>query len=42
MDGMVYFAELMKDYEKIITYYIQEENYRKALEALAKQASVSI
>ncbi|CAF1037381.1 unnamed protein product [Brachionus calyciflorus] len=34
---MVYFAEVMSDYPQIIMHYIQEENYRKALEALAKQ-----
>lgn len=37
MDDLVYFAEVMKDYPQIITHYLQEENYRKALEALAKQ-----
>lgn len=34
---MVYFAEVMKDYPHIITFFIQEGNYRKALEALAKE-----
>jgi hypothetical protein len=29
----------MKDYVQIILHYLQEENYRKALEALAKQVN---
>ena len=37
MSDLVYFAEVMKDYPQIITHYLQEENYRKALEALSKQ-----
>ena len=37
MDDLIYFAEIMKDYEKIIGYYIQQENYLKALQALGKQ-----
>jgi hypothetical protein len=32
---LVYFAQVMKDYPQIIAHYLQEENYRKALEALA-------
>lgn len=42
MDDLVYFAEVMKDYPQIITHYLQEENYRKALEALAKQNSLEM
>ena len=34
---LIYFAQVMKDYPQIIQHYLQEENYRKALEALAKQ-----
>lgn len=37
VSDMIYFAEAMKDYAHIIAHYIQEENYQKALEALAKQ-----
>jgi hypothetical protein len=40
MDDLIYFAEIMKDYEKIIGYYIQQENYIKALQALSKQVIV--
>lgn len=36
---MIYFAEVMKDYAQIIAHYIQEENYQKALDALAKQVN---
>jgi hypothetical protein len=32
----------MKDYPQIIMHYLQEENYRKALEALAKQVKFPI
>jgi hypothetical protein len=39
MSDLVYFAEVMKDYPQIITHYLQEENYRKALEALSKQVN---
>lgn len=42
MDDLVYFAEVMKDYPQIITQYLQEENYRKALEALSKQNNIEI
>jgi hypothetical protein len=42
MGDLVYFAEVMKDYTQIIVHYIQEENYRKALEALAKQSNPEI
>jgi vacuolar protein sorting-associated protein 18 len=41
MDDLVYFAEVMKDYPQIIMHYLQEENHRKALEALAKQVICS-
>ena len=37
VNDLVYFAEVMKDYPQIIMHYLQEENYRKALEALSKQ-----
>jgi hypothetical protein len=40
MDDLIYFAEIMKDYEKIIGYYIQYENYLKALQALGKQVRI--
>ena len=39
MDDLVYFAELMKDYEKIINYYIHEENYCKALDRFNKTST---
>lgn len=42
ISDMIYFAEVMKDYAQIIAHYIQEENYRKALEALAKQVFIEI
>ena len=41
MDDLIHFAEIMKDYEKIIGYYIQYENYVKALQALGKQVRFS-
>jgi hypothetical protein len=40
MGDLVYFAEVMRDYGQIIVHYLQEENYRKALEALVKQVSL--
>jgi len=40
MDDLVYFAEVMKDYPQIITHYLQEENFHKALEALSKQTNI--
>lgn len=39
ISDLIYFAEVMKDYPQIIMHYLQEENYRKALEALAKQVN---
>jgi hypothetical protein len=42
MEDLVYFAEVMRDYPQIIVHYLQEENHRKALEALAKQVCVTI
>lgn len=39
---LIYFAQVMKDYPQIIQHYLQEENYRKALEALAKQNNSEI
>ena len=39
---LVYFAEAMRDYPQIIVHYLQEENYVKALEALAKQNTSEI
>lgn len=36
---MMFFAVLMKDYEKVISHYIQSEDYPKALEYLIKHVN---
>ncbi|TPX62294.1 hypothetical protein PhCBS80983_g00536 [Powellomyces hirtus] len=39
---LLYFLELMGDFERVITHWIQEKNWQKALEALARQSSMSL
>ncbi|XP_065844581.1 vacuolar protein sorting-associated protein 18 homolog [Oscarella lobularis] len=38
-EDLVYFARLMKDYEKVISYYVQQEGYAEALDILARQGN---
>lgn len=38
VEFMIYFAILMHDYEKVVSHYIQADDYRKALEYLMKQS----
>ncbi|EDV25490.1 uncharacterized protein TRIADDRAFT_55631 [Trichoplax adhaerens] len=36
-DNMIFFAKLMNDHEKVITYYIQRDRFKEALNALSNQ-----
>ena len=38
MDELLYFAELLGDFERVITHYIQVCDYKRALETLQKNA----
>ncbi|CAD5115789.1 DgyrCDS4731 [Dimorphilus gyrociliatus] len=40
-DDMMFFAVLMKDYEKVISHYVQSEDYPKALEYLIKHSDLN-
>ncbi|KAG0263918.1 hypothetical protein DFQ27_001570 [Actinomortierella ambigua] len=37
---LLFFAELIGDYERVISHWIQEKNYNNALEVLSKQESL--
>ncbi|CAG5120863.1 unnamed protein product, partial [Candidula unifasciata] len=37
VEDLVFFAVLMKDFERVISHHIQHDNYRGALEVLTKQ-----
>ena len=37
--NLIYFASLMKDYDKVIQYYLQHKNYHEALEVLQQQVN---
>ncbi|KAG0232703.1 hypothetical protein BGW42_007957 [Actinomortierella wolfii] len=39
---LLFYAELIGDYERVISHWIQEKNYRNALEVLSKQESLDI
>ncbi|KAF9974592.1 hypothetical protein BGZ73_001990 [Actinomortierella ambigua] len=39
---LLFFAELIKDYERVISHWIQEKNYKNALEVLSKQESLDL
>jgi hypothetical protein len=39
VEDMIFFAVLIQDYERVISHHIQQENYRSALEVLAKQGT---
>ncbi|CAB4425152.1 unnamed protein product [Rhizophagus irregularis] len=39
-DELLCYASLIGDYEKVISHWIQEGNYKQALDVLSKQASV--
>ena len=38
-NNLIYFAVLMKDYERVIQYYIQHKDFEKALEVLREQVT---
>ena len=42
VDDMVFFAVVMHDHERVITHHLQHDNYRPALEVLAKQQNISL
>ncbi|GFR83888.1 vacuolar protein sorting-associated protein 18 homolog [Elysia marginata] len=42
VEDLVFFAVLMKDFERVIGHHIQHENYRGALEVLTKQTDVEL
>lgn len=37
IEDLVYFAVLMKDYERVISHHLQHDQYRNALEVLQSQ-----
>ncbi|ESO97284.1 hypothetical protein LOTGIDRAFT_214111 [Lottia gigantea] len=37
VEDMVFFAVLMKDYERVISHHLQHENYKRALEVLVEK-----
>ncbi|XP_023930234.1 vacuolar protein sorting-associated protein 18 homolog [Lingula anatina] len=39
VEDLIYFATLMEDFERVITHYVQHDNYREALETLAKHCT---
>ncbi|CAG8443250.1 6027_t:CDS:10 [Acaulospora colombiana] len=41
-EELLYYATLIGDYDKVISHWIQERNYKQALDVLSKQASVDI
>lgn len=42
VEDMVFFAVLMQDFEKVISHYIQQDDYSGALEILKKQSDVEL
>lgn len=42
VEDLVFFAVLMKDFERVIGHHIQHENYRGALDVLTKQSEVDL
>ena len=37
VEDMVFFAELMRDFERVITHHLQQDDYNSALQVLSKQ-----
>jgi len=37
VEDMVFFAELMRDFERVITHHLQQDDYPSALQVLSKQ-----
>lgn len=42
VEDMVFFAFLMQDFEKVITHYLQHDEYRNALKVLTKHCSQEV
>ncbi|XP_025087260.1 vacuolar protein sorting-associated protein 18 homolog [Pomacea canaliculata] len=42
IEDLVFFAHLMKDYERVINHHFHHENYRGALECLIKQPDIEL
>ncbi|GFN86697.1 vacuolar protein sorting-associated protein 18 homolog [Plakobranchus ocellatus] len=42
VEDLVFFAVLMKDFERVIGHHIQHENYRGALDVLTKQSDMEL
>ncbi|CAG8483434.1 620_t:CDS:10 [Paraglomus occultum] len=42
MDELLFYATIIGDYEKVVSHWIQEKDYKKALDVLSKQASVDL
>ncbi|CAG8666814.1 6521_t:CDS:10, partial [Racocetra fulgida] len=41
-DELLFYAELIGDYDKVISHWIQEKDYKRALDVLSKQASIDV
>lgn len=41
-DDIIYFAKTMRDYDKVITHYIQQYKYEDALDILTDQAAIAL
>jgi hypothetical protein len=39
MQELLFYATVIEDWERVISYYIQEEDYIKALQVMMKQVS---
>ena len=37
VEDMVFFAELMRDFERVITHHLQQDDYHNALKVLSRQ-----
>jgi len=42
VEEMLYFAILIEDYERVITYHLQQNDYKEALSVMSKQTSKEI
>lgn len=41
-EELLFYASLIGDYDKVISHWIQEKDYKQALDVLSKQVSVII
>ncbi|KAK2189905.1 hypothetical protein NP493_94g03000 [Ridgeia piscesae] len=42
VEDMVFFAELMRDFERVITHHLQQDDYPSALQVLSKQDNTEL